>query len=76
MTYEATGHRPWQWLFLILGVIGMGIGLMIIIFLPRYPDDLHVTGKKHWLFTPEEIACAAERTQCKCQPPIVSGWLC
>ena len=65
LTYDATGRHPWQWLFLIEGVLAIGIGLLIMVFLPRYADDLLSRGKKHWLFTAEEIAVAAKRAACE-----------
>ncbi|KAJ9640875.1 hypothetical protein H2204_003164 [Knufia peltigerae] len=54
-------RRTWSWLFLIEGVLAVGIGLIIILLLPRFPDDLHQRGKKHWLFTREEIEFAHKR---------------
>jgi MFS family permease len=55
------GRKPWSWLFLIEGVLAVGIGLIIILALPRFPDDLHRREKRHWLFTPEEIDLAYKR---------------
>lgn len=55
------GRPTWSWLFLIEGVLAVGIGLIILILLPRFPDDLHKRDKKHWLFTREEIEFAHRR---------------
>lgn len=55
------GRKPWSWLFLIEGVLAVGIGLIIILALPRFPDDLHRRDKRHWLFTSEEIDLAYKR---------------
>jgi len=55
------GRKPWSWLFLIEGVLAAGVGLIIILALPRFPDDLHRRQKRHWLFTSEEIELAYKR---------------
>lgn len=55
------GRKPWSWLFLIEGVLAIGIGLLVILALPRFPDDLHRREKNHWLFTSEEIDLAYNR---------------
>lgn len=55
------GRKPWSWLFLIEGILAIGIGLIVIVALPRFPDDLHRREKRHWLFTSEEIDVAYNR---------------
>jgi hypothetical protein len=65
LTYAATGRQPWQWLFIIEGSMAILGSLLVILLLPRFPDDLESRGKKHWLFTAEEIDIAAERCACK-----------
>ncbi|KAK5381971.1 hypothetical protein LTR20_007951 [Exophiala xenobiotica] len=61
LSLEKTGRAPWSWLFIIEGVLAIGIGILVITLLPRLPDDLQKRGKKHWLFTKEEIDLAAKR---------------
>jgi hypothetical protein len=38
---------------------------VVYVALPRFPDDLQKKGKKHWLFTPEEIELATARFGCE-----------
>lgn len=68
LSFEKTGRYPWSWLFIIEGVMAVGIGLIVIVALPHLPDDLQKRGKKHWLFTEEEIDLAATRFACKRSP--------
>ncbi|KAG9773414.1 hypothetical protein KCU88_g5793, partial [Aureobasidium melanogenum] len=56
-----TGRSTWSWLFLIEGVLAVGVGLAVVVILPRFPDDLHRSGKPHWLFNQEEIDLAHNR---------------
>lgn len=49
--------EPWQWLFLIEGVISMGYGVLVLIFLPPVPEKLK------WGFTKDEKRMAVIRTQ-------------
>ena len=65
LTYAATGRYPWQWLFIIEGVLAIGVGILIIILLPRVPDDLSAHNKGHWLFDKAEIELAKTRYGCK-----------
>lgn len=65
LSYDGTGRYSWSWLFLVEGVIAIGAGLLIMVFLPRMPDDLQRRGGRHWLFTKEEIDLAAKRQACK-----------
>ncbi|KAK5937283.1 hypothetical protein PMZ80_010583 [Knufia obscura] len=55
------GHQPpfaaWQWLFLVEGVLSIGIGLLVIVLLPQSPDKLG------WGFTADEKRLALIRTQ-------------
>ncbi|PYH94485.1 retrograde regulation protein 2 [Aspergillus ellipticus CBS 707.79] len=60
LSYERSGRYSWAWLFLIEGVIAVGVGLLVIIFLPHTPDDL-IDKPKHWLFTHEDIKLGVER---------------
>jgi MFS family permease len=64
LSFEKTGRAPWSWLFLIEGVIAIFIGIIAFFLLPRVPDDLQRRGKKHWLFTKEEIDLATTRFAC------------
>ncbi|OQV02109.1 hypothetical protein CLAIMM_07359 [Cladophialophora immunda] len=60
---ENSGRSPWQWLFLIEGVIAVFAGLLVIILLPRFPDRIkHSKKPRTWLFTEEEINLAVERS--------------
>jgi Major Facilitator Superfamily len=49
--------EPWQWLFLIEGVISIGYGVLVLIFLPPVPEKLR------WGFTQDEKRLAVIRTQ-------------
>lgn len=57
---ENSGRSPWQWLFLIEGVIAIGIGLLTVFLLPQFPDK--IKNGKHWLFKEEEVNVAIERS--------------
>ena len=48
--------------------MGMGVGALTYLCLPRFPDKLK--GRKHWLFTPEEIELACVRAAC--EVPVLS----
>ncbi|KAH8699107.1 major facilitator superfamily domain-containing protein [Talaromyces proteolyticus] len=61
LPYVRSGRYPWSWLFLIEGVIAIGAGILIVLFLPRMPDDLQRRKRSHWLFTKEEINLATDR---------------
>ena len=64
LTVKATGRTPWSWLFLIEGVMAVGVGAAVFAVLPRFPDDLKArqsAGERHWLFTAEEIEMAFKR---------------
>lgn len=65
LTYEITGRHPWAWLFLIFGCVAILVGIIVVVLLPRFPDDLLARNRKHWLFTKEEIDLAAERYGCR-----------
>lgn len=62
LTNASTGRAPWRWLFIIEGAMGMGVGVLTWLCLPRFPDK--IGGRKHWLFTLEEIESASERAAC------------
>lgn len=62
LTLEKTSREPWRWLFIIEGSMALFVGAMVVIFLPRFPDQLR--GRKHWLFTPEEVELAIKRMRC------------
>lgn len=64
LTFVKTGRAPWSWLFIIEGSIAIVIGIIAFVLLPRLPDDLQRRGKKHWLFTEEEINLAVARFAC------------
>ena len=54
------GRRPaWEWLFLIEGVIAIGVGLLIVLFLPKFPDKT----KKSWLLSEEDLQVARQGCQ-------------
>ncbi|OAA60323.1 Major facilitator superfamily domain, general substrate transporter [Niveomyces insectorum RCEF 264] len=55
------GRPAWQWLFIIQGVAGVFVGLCCWFLLPPPPDQ--IKGKKHWIFTPEEIDVAITRAK-------------
>ena len=41
---SAQGYRPWQWLFIIEGVITIAWALVVIILLPALPDSVSEKG--------------------------------
>jgi hypothetical protein len=49
--------EPWQWLFLIEGILSIGYGLLVLVFLPPIPEKLK------WGFTQDEKRLAVIRTQ-------------
>jgi Major Facilitator Superfamily len=49
--------QPWQWLFLIEGLLSVGYGILVMIFLPPVPEKLR------YGFTKEEKRLAVIRTQ-------------
>ncbi|KAK1244209.1 hypothetical protein MKX08_002347 [Trichoderma sp. CBMAI-0020] len=53
------GYVAWQWLFIIQGCVGIFVGICSWILLPNPSDQIQ--GKKHWLFSQEEIELAVER---------------
>ncbi|KIX04968.1 uncharacterized protein Z518_05840 [Rhinocladiella mackenziei CBS 650.93] len=59
LTLERTGREPWRWLFIIEGCMALFVGLLVVVSLPRFPDQFR--GNKHWLFRPEEIELAVQR---------------
>ncbi|RFU26054.1 hypothetical protein B7463_g10286, partial [Scytalidium lignicola] len=48
-------HSAWQWIYIIEGVVGIFVGILVWVFLPPFPDQIK---GKHWLFTEEEIQLA------------------
>lgn len=63
LTLEATGKESWRWLFIIEGSLAMFVGLLALLLLPNFPEQLR--GKKHWLYRPDEIEVAINRLRCK-----------
>ncbi|KAL6249573.1 hypothetical protein RBB50_003426 [Rhinocladiella similis] len=59
LTLEATGKESWRWLFIIEGSLAMFVGLLALLLLPNFPEQLR--GKKHWLYRPDEIEVAINR---------------
>jgi hypothetical protein len=49
--------EAWQWLFLIEGIMSIGYGVLVLIFLPPVPEKLK------WGFTKDEKRMAVIRTQ-------------
>lgn len=64
LTKQSTGLEPWRWVFIIDGVVALVVGLLTLALLPAFPDVLRKKGKKHWLFTKEELDIACQRTAC------------
>jgi hypothetical protein len=60
------GRHNWEWLFIIEGSLAVGVGIIVWLLLPPYPDQ--IKGNKHWLFKPEEIALVKERARCMPSP--------
>ena len=57
------GRAPWQWLFIIEGVMAIGVGILVWLVLPPFPDQ--ISQAKHWLFTEADIELAIARSRCK-----------
>ncbi|EPS45768.1 hypothetical protein H072_137 [Dactylellina haptotyla CBS 200.50] len=56
-----TSRSPWQWLFLIEGLIAVGSGILVLALFPPFPDKMK--NGENWLFTKEEIELAKERSK-------------
>ena len=59
-----TGREPWRWVYIIDGSVALLIGLMVVLLLPSFPENVRARGK-HWLFTKEELDVACDRSACK-----------
>lgn len=55
----AGGWHSWKWLFLIEGVAAIGLGLIIALILPGFPDKI----RRSWLFSSEELEVARQRSE-------------
>ena len=55
-------HSAWQWLYIIEGVVGIFVGLVVWALLPPFPDQIK---GRHWLFTEDEINLAVNRSSCE-----------
>lgn len=53
------GFHSWQWLYIVEGVIAIGLGVIIIIFLPSFPFVLSKKGSRY--FNKHEIELAVQR---------------
>jgi hypothetical protein len=51
------GWYPWQWLYLIEGILPIGCAFFVLVCLPSTPE------KKHFLFTKEERELAIRRSR-------------
>jgi MFS family permease len=69
-----SSRSPWSWLFLIEGVIAVFVGVLVIIFLPAFPDRMK--NGKNWLFTRDEINLALERTSSTWWPRRLIEMIC
>lgn len=49
-------YQPWQWLFLVEGLMSVGFGIIVVFILPPVPE------KVKWGFTPDERRMAVIRT--------------
>ena len=50
---HSRGLSPWQWLYIIEGVITVGVGVIVILVLPDFPDT--------WKSLPAELKHVANR---------------
>lgn len=55
------GRPAWQWIFIIQGSAAILVGIIVYALLPLGPDQMRKAGKKHWLFTEQEIDLAIFR---------------
>jgi hypothetical protein len=62
----AGGKGGWEWLFIIEGAVAILVGILVWIFLPRFPDEIK-TGK-HWLFSEKDLDLALRRYRSKVEP--------
>jgi hypothetical protein len=60
------GFKAWQWLYIVEGIPAIGLGFIIIFFLPSFPDIIAKRGSKY--FTNAEIELALQR-MAECKPP-------
>jgi MFS family permease len=57
--YSKTGRPTWEYLFIIEGSAGLGIGILMWLMLPPFPDQM----TKNWLFKKEEVKLAVDRSR-------------
>jgi hypothetical protein len=58
------GFKSWQWLFIVEGIPAIGLGFIILFFLPSFPDIIAKRGSRY--FTNAEIELALQRMEeCK-----------
>jgi hypothetical protein len=58
------GFKAWQWLYIVEGIPAIGLGFIILFFLPSFPDIIAKRGSKY--FTNAEIELALQRmAECK-----------
>lgn len=74
LTKAATGLEPWRWVYIIDGVIAIVVGFVTLALLPAFPDTLKKKGKKHWLFTEQELDIACRRVACAYSPGCEFQW--
>jgi hypothetical protein len=53
------GFRAWQWLYIVEGIPAIGLGFILIFFLPSFPDIIAKKGSKY--FSNAEIDLALQR---------------
>ncbi|OQV03400.1 hypothetical protein CLAIMM_08449 [Cladophialophora immunda] len=61
LTVAKTGREPWRWLFIIEGSIAMFVGLLTVILLPSFADQMK--HGKNWLFNKSDVRLLIERAK-------------
>ncbi|KUJ17697.1 MFS general substrate transporter [Mollisia scopiformis] len=53
------GRHAWQWLYIVEGIPAIGLGIIILLFLPSFPDIIAKKGSHY--FSNDEIDLALQR---------------
>ena len=53
------GFHAWQWLYIVEGIPAIGLGIILLFFLPSFPDIIAKKGSRY--FNNAEIELALQR---------------